>query len=69
MRNPKGVRHHTTSPEAWRNVPNWTGDYDFDASILHCKNKDAQRKLWNHLSGGSVYEIKNAYNSYETNYD
>ena len=36
---------HDCAPKGWRAVPNVTGDYDFDATIMHRGNKDMARRL------------------------
>ena len=41
---------HDCAPKAWKQVPNVTGDYDLDATILHRKNRDMPGKLNMHLA-------------------
>jgi hypothetical protein len=41
---------HDCAPRAWRHVPNLTGDYDLDATILHRKNPDMAHRLSQHIS-------------------
>jgi hypothetical protein len=36
---------HHCAPKAWRDVPVMTGDYDFDATILHRSNGDLPLRL------------------------
>jgi hypothetical protein len=36
---------HDCGPKAWRNVPNVTGDYDLDATILHRNNPNLPARL------------------------
>lgn len=42
---------HQCAPKPWRQVPNLTGDYDLDATILHRKNRDMAARLAQHISG------------------
>jgi hypothetical protein len=46
---------HEISPKGWHTVPNLTGDYDLDATILHRSNRDMSRKLAQHLTPGNAY--------------
>jgi hypothetical protein len=41
---------HQCAPKAWRAVPNMTGDYDLDATILHRNNPDMAHRLAQHIS-------------------
>jgi hypothetical protein len=41
---------HDCAPKPWRHVPKLTGDYDFDATIMHRKNKDMATRIGQHLS-------------------
>ena len=41
---------HTCAPKPWRAVPNVTGDYDLDATIMHRRNRDLPGKLNMHLA-------------------
>jgi hypothetical protein len=45
MRTPKNCKMHQCAPKPWRRTPNLTGDYDFDATIMHRSNKDMAKKL------------------------
>ena len=65
MRRPRGVSTHKCAPDAWRRVPNMTGDYDLDATILHRSNKDMAAKIQSHLRNprGS-YGSRSAYSGY-----
>jgi len=49
MRQPKGYQEHQCAPAGWRHTPNMTGDYDLDASIMHCSNPDMAGKIRNYL--------------------
>lgn len=42
--------NHQCAPKPWRGVPNLTGDYDLDATILHRKNPDMVHRLAQHIS-------------------
>lgn len=46
--------HDAASPKGWHDVPKVTGDYDMDASIEHCSNKDMPKRL-------AMYVKRNAY--------
>jgi hypothetical protein len=37
--------HDGDCPKAWREVPNLTGDYDLDATILHRDNANLPHRL------------------------
>ena len=45
MRKPKGYQCHQCAPREWRNVPNMTGDYDLDSTILHRRNRDLPNRI------------------------
>lgn len=36
---------HQACPKAWRDVPDVTGDYDLDATIMHRDNPDLPKRL------------------------
>lgn len=57
--------HDSDAPKAWHSVPNLTGDYDMDATILHRNNKDMPKRLELYLKKpkGS-YGPKTGYNGY-----
>ena len=38
-----------------------TGDYEMDASILHCRNKSVPDKLKQHLTDRNAYAPRNGY--------
>jgi len=49
-------------PDDWNHTPNMTGDFEFDGSIQHCKNRDMRGKLEDHLAGSAAaYTINTAY--------
>ena len=54
---------HQAAPKGWRDVPNMTGDYDLDATILHRNNKSIPNRLELYLKHKAT-----AY-GYRTNYD
>jgi hypothetical protein len=58
--------HDDDAPKAWRDVPNLTGDYDLDATILHRNNKDLPNrlKLYTKRGKGGTYGPLTAYNGY-----
>lgn len=60
----KKYRPHKYSPKAWRKTPQMTGDYDFDASITHTKNKDAKGKIETHLLSEEAYGPRTNYGGY-----
>ena len=55
---------HTCAPKAWRDVPNVTGDYDMDATILHRNNKDLPNRLRQYSRRGRSYGPMTAYDGY-----
>ena len=54
---------HTCAPRGWNDVPNVTGDYDLDATILHRHNKDLPNRLKMYTKTRS-YGIRTGYNGY-----
>lgn len=36
---------HSCAPKAWHTVPNLSGDFDLDATILHRTNTDLPHRL------------------------
>ena len=67
MRQPKGRPHHEYAPKAWRRTAVITGDYDMDASIVHCKNKAVPGKLKMYVAANheqSEYGTRSGYNGY-----
>jgi hypothetical protein len=59
MRQPSdNAPRHQCCPKAWRQTPDMTGDYDFDASIMHSGNRDMASKLRQHLKRPrSAYDV------------
>ena len=65
MKQPKGHIEYGKDgccPHDWDHVPNMTGHFETDASIMKCKNKDAQSKLSDHLVTDVAYARNTAYN-------
>ena len=48
-------------PKDWNEIPDMTGYHEIDASIMHCKNTDAARKLVDHLVTDVAYKRNTAY--------
>jgi hypothetical protein len=48
-------------PTEWNHVPDMTGSFEMDASIMQCKNKDAQARLSDHLVTDIAYKRNTAY--------
>ena len=57
---------HDCGPKAWHDVPNLSGDYDLDATIMHRPNKDLPDRLALHTKRGkgTAYGPKTAYRGY-----
>lgn len=55
--------HDSDSPKGWHDVPNCTGDYDLDATILHRSNRDLPARLELYIKR-NAYGPKTAYNGY-----
>jgi hypothetical protein len=57
--------HRNDSPKSWHSVPNVTGDYDFDATILHRSNSDMPKRLQLYVkTKGPAFGPRTAYNGY-----
>lgn len=57
--------HDCDAPKAWHNVPNLTGDYDLDATILHRKNPNLPKRLALYVkSRPKAYGQTSGYNAY-----
>jgi len=56
---------HECCPKEWRKTPKLTGDYDFDATVMHRSNDDMPHRLGLYVKGpkGS-YGPKTGYNGY-----
>ena len=52
---------HDCGPKAWHDIPNVTGDYDLDATILHRGNPNLPQRLALYVKQGKGYGPKNAY--------
>lgn len=59
----KNQTHDACAPKAWKDVPNVTGDYDLDATIMHRDNKDLPHRLALYTKG-QVYGPLTGYNAY-----
>lgn len=59
-----GRRCHDCAPQAWHDVPELTGDYDFDATILHRGNKDLPNRLALYVKRGKTYGPVTGYSGY-----
>lgn len=58
---------HTAAPKAWRDVPRVTGDFDMDATIRHCNNRDMPARLQLYSKGAgktNAYGPITGYNGY-----
>ncbi len=56
---------HVCSPKGWRDTPNVTGDYDFDATIEHRNNKNLPARLWMYVKrSDTAYSPRTGYDSY-----
>jgi hypothetical protein len=56
---------HECAPKGWRNVPNMSGDYDLDATILHRSNKSLPDRLALYLKHRPhAYGYRTGYDSY-----
>lgn len=63
-----GGCHDMDAPKGWHDVPNCTGDYDLDATILHRSNSDLPARLEMYVKDRhNAYGIKTGYNSYNGN--
>jgi hypothetical protein len=55
---------HVCAPKDWKTVPDLTGDYDFDATIMHSKNRDLPARLALYVKGPkNAYGPRTGYNS------
>lgn len=60
-----GYPCHQCAPRDWRNVPNVTGDYDLDATILNRTNGDMRGRLELYVRPKKAsYGYLTAYNGY-----
>lgn len=61
--------NHTCAPKGWRGVPNVTGDYDLDATIMHRSNKDMAQRLKQHIAAPApTYGPRTSYHGYSGNH-
>lgn len=64
MKQPKGMTEYgqgACCPDEFNHVPNISGNHEMDLGIMHCKNKDAQAKLSDHIMRDVAYEKNNGY--------
>lgn len=68
---PKAMKHlggettcHACAPKAWRDIPNISGDYDFDATVAHRDNPSLPDKMAMYLRKGKSFGPVTAYNGY-----
>jgi hypothetical protein len=54
---------HDCGPKDWADVPNITGDYDLDATILHRENPDLPERLELYVKR-PTYGPRTAYTGY-----
>jgi hypothetical protein len=63
---------HQCAPGPWHSVPNVTGDYDLDATIMHRGNRDLPNRLRTHLLmpkvGTGTYGQRTGYRSRHGNH-
>jgi hypothetical protein len=55
---------HGCAPKPWRDVPNVTGDYDLDATILRRHNTDLPHRLDLYTKTGPGYGPLTGYSAY-----
>jgi hypothetical protein len=60
----KNRTHEACAPKPWRDVPDVTGDYDLDATILHRDNADLPNRLALYTTNGNAYGPLTGYNAY-----
>jgi len=57
--------NHDCAPKDWRDVPNLSGDYDLDATIMHRENPDLPARLNLYVKrSGRAYGPNTGYNAY-----
>jgi len=60
-----GQCHESDAPKDWRDVPDVTGDYDLDATILHRENPDLPHRLALYLKQDrNAFQPVTGYNGY-----
>lgn len=55
MKFPKNQPTHSMAPKEWHHTPNITGDYEFDASIMHTSCKRVMRDIPHAIKNDSAY--------------
>lgn len=59
---------HSCAPQGWHDVPQVTGDYDMDATILHRSNKDLPLRLALYVKcRNTAYGPRTGYTGYNGN--
>ena len=64
MKQPRGYTEYGKEgccPTEWEHVPDLTGSFELDASIMRSKNKDAQARLSDHLTTDVAYKRSTSY--------
>lgn len=57
--------NHECAPKPWRDVPNMTGDYDLDATIMHRDNPALPDRLSLYVKQrGRTYGARTGYGGY-----
>lgn len=57
--------NHQCAPKPWRDVPNLTGDYDLDATIMHRQNPSLPHRLSLYVKDrGRTYGARTGYQGY-----
>jgi hypothetical protein len=64
MHNLRHNGNHACAPKEWRGVPNTTGDYDLDGTIMRRPNKDLPQRLDQYLTNGNSYGPLTGYRGY-----
>jgi len=60
---------HDCAPPGWHSVPDVTGDYDLDATILHRSNSDLPKRLNLYVKHpGNAYGYRTNYKGYHGNH-
>jgi len=56
--------YHRFCPKIWRKVPNITGSYELDGSLMGNRNPDLPGKMQTHLSRENSYGYRTGYDAY-----
>lgn len=58
---------HECAPKGWRDVPDLTGDYDLDATILHRGNRNLPHRLSLYVKRkATAYGSRTGYDAYHS---